>query len=475
MSANHPPIMVVNPPLTHPATPNPALLRALAQAGPGAHLYDANRQCLLARPGMEQAWKTLTSPEFYRPQACLKALLSLEHALEKQPSSAELTRLWERAQTARKPAGRLRLLLAVGQPGQAAAARHLAGMAAACYPRAALELVEGGDADAAAPAGPEPELLRRGFRPAAPELVFPPVPRELMAGDLDPMALAERGERLVLWRIPAELDSAAPAQARLRAAAKAGIWNHLLLPPKPHSPALAELARFAWEFPGQAHSWSWRDDPAWPRRDPAAPGRPWWSLLGHPAYLLLYLERHGRRRVRRWRLSAGGRLYTLGRNLEYHFRRPGEIPGPLLREIEALIVTGGRVGPDWVAHNLRRAFLIAYAREEGVVVGTETLKRPRPEYIQAVREQSGLDLSDYLERGYLAVLPHYRGLGVAKKLVDGLVRRSRGKKTFLAIPEDNLAPQELTKPWGTKPVATYVSDRVGKRVSIWISPEGEHV
>ncbi len=467
--------LVLNPPLVHPAAPSPALLRALARAGRGAQLYDANREYLRGRPGMERAWDLLTSPEFYRPRACLDALLRLEQVLEEAPTGAELAWLWEQAGTARRLAGHSRLLLAAGQPGQAAAARRLARLAAARRPGLALELVNQGGVVAAAPAGPEPKLVRGLFRPAAPELVLPPSPRDLAADDTDPGVLAERGERLVLWQVSAELEDAGRARSRLRAAAKAGLWNHLLLPPEPHSPALAELARFAWEFPGQAHSWSWLGDSAWPRRDPAGPGRPWWSLLGHPSYLLLYLEKHGREQVRRWRLTpAGDRLYTLGRNIEYRFHRPGDMPASLLEEIEALIITWGRVRPDWVARNLRRAFLIAYAREEGVVVGSETLKQPRPEYIQAVKEQSGLDLTGYLERGYLAVLPHYRGLGVAKKLVDGLVQRSRGKKTFLAIPDDNLAPQELTRPWGTKPVATYVSERVGRAVSIWISPEGGH-
>ena len=461
------PILVVNPPLAHPAAPPAALGRALARAG--ADLYDANREYLRGLPGMERAWSLLRSPAFYQPQRCLKALLALERALETPPAPRDQERLWQEGLAPRLE-GRRELVLAAGDARQRAAAQYLAGRARRRQSSLAVELAPGADQDQAQPpAAPLP-----GFQPAAPELV-PPLPLLSLADQgIDPAKLADQGRRLVLWQAPEGLDSPGQAQARLRAAAKAGLWNHLLLPPEPHSPALAELARFAWDYPGRVHSWSWQDDPAWPRQDRRGPGRPWWSLLGHAAYLELYLRRHGRQALRRWRLSPeDGRLYTLGENIQYHFRKPSDIPPPLLEEIERLIVAGGKVKPDWVGHNLRRAHLIAYALEEGVLVGTETLKVPRPQYIEDVRKQTGLDLSGYLERGYISVLPHYRGLGVAQKLVSGLRERARDKKIFLAIPTENLAPQELTKRYHTRPVATYLSPRVGKEVSIWMPGEQE--
>ena len=123
---------------------------------------------------------------------------------------------------------------------------------------------------------------------------------------------------------------------------------------------------------------------------------------------------------------------------------------------------------EWVRYNLERAFLIGYVLEEGVIVANSSLKRPRKEYIDAVSEQTGLDLSNYLERGYTSVRPEYRGMGIGTKILEGLTARVGDRKLFSVIGEDNLATQKMALRNRTKKVAAFYSERSHKEIGIWI-------
>ena len=106
--------------------------------------------------------------------------------------------------------------------------------------------------------------------------------------------------------------------------------------------------------------------------------------------------------------------------------------------------------------------------EYGLIVGNSILKRPRPEYVKAVNRQSGLDLSQYLERGYTSVRPEYRGMGIGTKLLEGLTERIGNKKLFSIIGEDNMATQKMALRNKTRRVATFYSKSLGKEVGVWI-------
>ena len=90
------------------------------------------------------------------------------------------------------------------------------------------------------------------------------------------------------------------------------------------------------------------------------------------------------------------------------------------------------------------------------------------EYIQAVNEQSGLDLTHYLERGYTSVRPEYRGMGIGAKLLEGLTERVGNLKLFAIIGADNIAAQKMAMRNQTKHVATFYSQRLDKEVGVWI-------
>ena len=283
------------------------------------------------------------------------------------------------------------------------------------------------------------------------------------------------GVRRVRW-----VGGGRPGDLRtlLRTAREAGVWNHVVV--GRHAPGGWELALDS--SPNHVHSWAravagppWCPDEA-PPAEPVAyagvrplGGRPFWAHLGDPAYLLLHLARRDPREVRLWRWCPGpGRIHELGSRLRYAFVPPGELTGERFEEICRLVEAGGAVNPRWVRHNLRRAFLIAYAEEKGVVVADSSLKRPRPEYVERVREKTGIDISGFLERGYTSVRPEYRGLGIGTRLLEGLTSRAGGRPIYSIIREDDDATRTIAVRNRTVRVARFHSEVMGKDVGLWM-------
>jgi len=172
----------------------------------------------------------------------------------------------------------------------------------------------------------------------------------------------------------------------------------------------------------------------------------------------------------------GRRLFEVGKHMSYRYEAPEELPAGYLDEIVRMVEAGGSVNTRFVRHNLEKAYLIAYVEEEGVIVGNSSLKHPREEYIDAVSRQSGIDLHNYLERGYTSVRPEYRGLGVGAQLLGGLTERAGGYHIFSVIAENNIATQKMAMRNRTRRVAVFYSQRVEKEMGVWIPewmlPEG---
>ncbi len=299
-----------------------------------------------------------------------------------------------------------------------------------------------------------------------------------LGGEMSPdglRAARSSGVRRVRW-----VGGGRPGDLRtlLRAAREAGVWNHVLV--GRDVPGEWELALDA--NPNYVHSWARASaGPPWcpgeaPPAEPVAyagarplPGRPFWAHLGDPAHLLLHLARREPREIRLWRACPGeGGVHVLGSRLRYAFVPPEELPEERFEEICRLVEAGGAVNPRWVRHNLRRAFLIAYAEEEGVVVADSSLKRPRPEYVDRVREKTGIDISGFLERGYTSVRPEYRGLGIGTRLLEGLTSRARGRPIYSIIREDDTATRTIAVRNRTVRVARFHSEVMGKDVGLWM-------
>lgn len=290
------------------------------------------------------------------------------------------------------------------------------------------------------------------------------------------------GLRLIRWQNPA--GPLSEISRILWNASKAGIWNHVKFSQTQHGCFTQALTRFVNANPNIAHSWEHRQYASSPFSPPPQdidqvarpygqvaklPGTPFWCILKDPVYLLLYLNRHGLKSVLRWRVGERGRsIRMLGENLEYHFVRPAELPPGDLAEICRMVEAGGSVATQWVRHNLERAFLIGYVREQGVIVANSSLKHPRAEYVERVNRLSGLDIRAYLERGYTSVRPEYRGLGIGTKLLEGLTARAGKRKLFSIITADNVGTQKIALRNKTKQVASFYSERLGKEVGVWV-------
>ena len=166
--------------------------------------------------------------------------------------------------------------------------------------------------------------------------------------------------------------------------------------------------------------------------------------------------------------GTGDQVYNVGSSLSYHYKPPAELPEDYLDHIVQMVAAGGSVDLKLVRYNLERAYLIAYAQEQGMLIGNSCLKHPRREYSEAVSQQIDLDLSGYLERGYTSVRPEYRGLGVGAKLLEGLTKRAGDYKIFSVIAEGNTATQKMAIRNRTRRVAKFFSERTQKEIGIWI-------
>lgn len=292
---------------------------------------------------------------------------------------------------------------------------------------------------------------------------------------------------LVNWVAP--FDPLPLFSLQLKAFAKSGIWNHVNLPPVKGEVLQSGMIQFALANPNLMHSWtvpSDAQDPLEKRFEkmdglsarfftyPLLPGRPVWHYLLTDSHLLVYLVHFGNQKMVRWWLPPGQRSpIVLGSQLEYHYVPPEKLTAEQLDDICQLVAAGGSVDTRWVRHNLKRAFLIAYVTEMGRIVGNSSLKHPRPEYIDALNRQAGMDLSGYLERGYTSVRPEYRGLGLGTRLLKGLTSRVRGRAIFSLIAEDNTATQKIAIRNNTRKIATFFSQRAKKEMGVWMPAEND--
>jgi GNAT superfamily N-acetyltransferase len=197
-------------------------------------------------------------------------------------------------------------------------------------------------------------------------------------------------------------------------------------------------------------------------------GHPFWFHLRIREYLLLYSSRYGLDKVRRWKVKPADKsVYPSGNEIKYYFKKPDEISAETYEKIYSLIKAGGEVGFSWIKDNLKKAFLIGYAIEQGRIVGTMTHKTPSKKYVTDIERKTRLNLRGYLERGYTAVRPEYRGFRVGARLLKGLVERSPGEKIYVTIRLDNVPAVSLTRKNNMTLAATYYNERTGHEIGVF--------
>ena len=153
--------------------------------------------------------------------------------------------------------------------------------------------------------------------------------------------------------------------------------------------------------------------------------------------------------------------------LDYYFHRPDQMPDGYLRVLAELIEAGG-VNPKWVRHHLDRAYLIGYAMDGDLIVGVEVLKEPRPEYIQRVKELTGLDLGGYVERGYASVRPEFQRRGILTRMSGGLIERAKDRKTYVVMSSDSQGALKVGARNKARLAAKYHSLILNKEVGVYI-------
>ncbi len=202
---------------------------------------------------------------------------------------------------------------------------------------------------------------------------------------------------------------------------------------------------------------------------PALPGRALWQIVRDPGVLLPCLGKIPKPELLRMRVGdKTGSIFGLGTNLEYFFNPPDQVPGDIMEEIISMVDAGGSVDITHVRANLKQAYLIGYAMENGRVAGNSSLKHPRQIFIDRLRKMTGLDFTNCVERGYTSVRPEYRAMGVGAKLLEGLTARAVDVRIFSIISEDNLATQKIALRNKTRKVTTYFSDKLKKKMGVWM-------
>jgi len=155
-------------------------------------------------------------------------------------------------------------------------------------------------------------------------------------------------------------------------------------------------------------------------------------------------------------------------DITFYYKKPQYLPKGYLDKICRLVESGGSVDTQFVRYNLERAYLIAYAMENEVIIGNSSLKHPRKEFIERIQNITGFDFTNFVERGYTSVKPEYSGMGVGTRLLGGLTKRAGENKIFSIISENNKATQKIALRNNTKKIAVYFSEKTGKKMGLWM-------
>jgi len=303
--------------------------------------------------------------------------------------------------------------------------------------------------------------------------------------------LFSSGLRLILWEEDTNLS-----EKILWKASKLGIWNHLIVrdlfrEQGNNGQGGSAPAKFIVNNPNIVHSFQNTDQDTnqgigqdliqgeaaknilskfmdYAKVQPL-PGIPFWNFLGNPSYLLVYLSQLTKKSLACLRADlTNNSIISLGSQMTFFYQSPKEIPPGVLDEICKMVEAGGSVDITHVRFNLEKAYLIGYAMENGVIIGNSSLKHPRQIFIKRLKQMTGVDFTNFVERGYTSVRPEYRAMGVGAKLLEGLTKRAKDYKVFSIISEDNLATQKIALRNNTKKILTYFSEKLNKEMGVWM-------
>jgi GNAT superfamily N-acetyltransferase len=139
-----------------------------------------------------------------------------------------------------------------------------------------------------------------------------------------------------------------------------------------------------------------------------------------------------------------GDSHGLGRTVfQKAYKVPRECTAEELAAFHKLVALGSKVSKATLAAGIRRAALLAFARDErSNLIGVAALKSPLNSYRNDVfaKAQSPLLPADFpLEIGYIYVRPEATGHRLSQQLMDELVRRAGDRGLFLTTETTNRA------------------------------------
>jgi ribosomal protein S18 acetylase RimI-like enzyme len=158
--------------------------------------------------------------------------------------------------------------------------------------------------------------------------------------------------------------------------------------------------------------------------------------------------------------------------VNYKYLQPQDIKPERLKQIRDLIIQGDAVGKSWIRENLQKSRLIGFATNaKDGVIAVLVLKQPLDEYRKKLETYTGLDLSGFLEEGYITVKKEYRNRGIGGILVKGLKARSKDLKVYLTVRTTNIPALHLAKKTGLRYAVEFMNPGTGHHIGIYTNQE----
>lgn len=154
--------------------------------------------------------------------------------------------------------------------------------------------------------------------------------------------------------------------------------------------------------------------------------------------------------------------------------KPTQATSLEFNDIKNFMVQSGEVTMAGLENRLKKSKFLGLEYVDGVVAGVGAVKTPNRSYKERIFNSAGISQqhSQYdAELGWIFTSPQYRGKGVAKKLVNELLKKY-SKKIFATVREDNNTMINILKSKGFKQIGEPYGSSLNPRNKIIIMSRG---
>lgn len=135
-------------------------------------------------------------------------------------------------------------------------------------------------------------------------------------------------------------------------------------------------------------------------------------------------------------------------------------------DVIRIILSKNQVDPNGLRSRLNRATQLMLAWVGDTLVGVVALKRPYKSYTHKISMKTGIDIYDFPEVGYLAVLPEYDPHTVGRVLLSKLLENIAGNVFFTSRVGDTVTSSILLQA-NFSPYGTTYSGIAGDDIRLW--------